>query len=82
MRQITTTNEIRRPLQENSAIETNSAESTFSAGVEEMPVFGTTALTVLFTGPVPEVSSSCTRGQRAFWLSANPPQPLKSGSGR
>jgi hypothetical protein len=45
MRMMTTTNEIRRPLQHNSAMEVSSETSAFSAGVEEIPVFGTTALT-------------------------------------
>lgn len=45
MRMITTTSEIRRPVQHNSAMEASSETSAFSAGVEEISVFGTTALT-------------------------------------
>lgn len=45
MRMITTPSEIRRPLQQNSAMEDNSAASAFSAGVEAIPVSGTAALT-------------------------------------
>ena len=46
MRTMTTASEIRRPTPENSAIETNSAASESSAGVEEMPVvLGTAAFT-------------------------------------
>ena len=70
---MTTSSEIRRPPQENSAIETNSAASAFSAGVEEIPVFGTVALTGsrILGLNVRQLLSAI---QCAFWLSANPPQ--------
>jgi hypothetical protein len=45
MRTMTTTSEIRRPLQHKSAMEVSSETSAFSAGVEEIPVFGTATLT-------------------------------------
>jgi hypothetical protein len=73
MRMMTTTSEIRRPLQHNSAMDASSETSAFSAGVEEIPVFGTTALTGLWflRWNVRQLHAAV---QCAFWLSANRPQ--------
>jgi hypothetical protein len=71
---MTTPSEIRRPVQHSSAMEDNSAASAFSAGVEEVSVFGTAALTgsrfLRENVRQPHLVVQC-----AFWLSANPPQP-------